>query len=742
MQLHSENNTLKTNVESTPHTFTIQASAKAFKILSSNLYTDKISAIIRELSCNALDSHIDAGNPDPFIIHLPTIFEPYFAVEDQGTGMTPQQIAELYTGYFSSNKTARNDQIGALGLGSKSPFAYTDIFTIDSVKDGNKYAYSAFLDKDGLPTYLEISTEKTDKKNGVRITFPVADKDFDEFITKAASILWAFDQKPIITGAASKYISACEKDPPILFQGKGWKMYKNLPRNNYKSLSRSLIRMGNILYIISDVSIVKQHHCLLENNLIIDMPLGSCDVAPSREELSYDQLTKTNILNRLEEVKQELITIFNSQIDNSSSVWEAAKVANKCFSFITSSRDLYTFSFSYKNKTYKYGENREFNIEAYSLEYEHNRWGSSSKLRARPDKKSITLSLGSTYLIVKVPLTVKFESTYLKSCIKRYCNDMTSDIIYVYCVRDISEATLKTLDNPLLVSYEDLPRVKQTPSKNTVGTPKQILRYTDLKQGIAFSDIVDKKKIYIIKEGTKFFITTNILLRVPYILYESDRSRYSSLEELIALVFPNILPESILSKVYIIPLKQFKSLEIEKRSDWVSLGSIIRTKLKGLINSTLDSYKRVTLMDQYRAYYENFIVYIKEFNAANFHKDSPMKKFIDMVNLSKTDNEQNLFKIFNSIFNLKSSFYDIINPILQATSVIDKDEYSLFIRYPLLTSCFVTSNYGKYFNTRTFRIDITRDSRRKLLEKEQTDVSALEDIINYIKMVDISNGLC
>ena len=47
--------------------FKINASAKAFTILSSTLYSDPITAIIRELSCNAYDSHIAAGIKDtPF----------------------------------------------------------------------------------------------------------------------------------------------------------------------------------------------------------------------------------------------------------------------------------------------------------------------------------------------------------------------------------------------------------------------------------------------------------------------------------------------------------------------------------------------------------------------------------------------------------------------------------------------------------------------------------------------------
>jgi hypothetical protein len=51
--------------------FTIRSSPKAFSILSSGLYKNKIRAIIRELSCNAVDSHRAAGNREqPFEIHV------------------------------------------------------------------------------------------------------------------------------------------------------------------------------------------------------------------------------------------------------------------------------------------------------------------------------------------------------------------------------------------------------------------------------------------------------------------------------------------------------------------------------------------------------------------------------------------------------------------------------------------------------------------------------------------------
>ena len=141
MILNQEKNKCLTNTigrtESTA--FTIQANAKMFKILSSSLYSNKEKAIIREISCNAYDANIEACNGNkPIEIHLPNTLEPYFSVKDNGTGLTPEQMTKIYIQYGNSTKTDNNDAIGCLGLGSKSPFAYTSMFNVISISDGLK----------------------------------------------------------------------------------------------------------------------------------------------------------------------------------------------------------------------------------------------------------------------------------------------------------------------------------------------------------------------------------------------------------------------------------------------------------------------------------------------------------------------------------------------------------------------------------------------------------------------------
>ena len=149
--------------------FRIRNSAKAFNILSSGLYANKIRAIIRELSCNAVDSHVAAGKSDtPFDVHLPNQLEPHFSIRDYGTGLNHDQVTNIYTTYFESTKTDSNDFIGALGLGSKSPFSYTDNFTVTAIKDGRKGIYTAFINEKSVPSIALMMEEETDEPAGDR----------------------------------------------------------------------------------------------------------------------------------------------------------------------------------------------------------------------------------------------------------------------------------------------------------------------------------------------------------------------------------------------------------------------------------------------------------------------------------------------------------------------------------------------------------------------------------------------
>ena len=132
--------------------FKLEASGHAFKVLSDNIYSRKVDAVLRELGCNARDSHIDAGKEkEPFWVVMPNPNQPNLIIRDFGTGLSNDQVMGLYVTYFKSTKTHRtNDAVtGFLGLGSKSPLSIADNFTVDSFFNGVRSLFLIFRDDQG-----------------------------------------------------------------------------------------------------------------------------------------------------------------------------------------------------------------------------------------------------------------------------------------------------------------------------------------------------------------------------------------------------------------------------------------------------------------------------------------------------------------------------------------------------------------------------------------------------------------
>ena len=305
--------------------FRIRNSAKAFSILSSGLYANKIRAIIRELSCNAVDSHVAADNQQtPFDVHLPNTLEPWFSIRDYGTGLDHNQVTSIYTTYFESTKTASNEFIGALGLGSKSPFSYTNNFTVTAVQHGRKGIYSAFINDQGVPSIVLMMEEQTTDPAGVEIKFSVNDRyDFDKFKQEARSVYTYFKLRPVISGCADfKFLESEYETQNIV---PGVHSQKNGGR-------RSIAIMGNIAYPIdvpeADVTLGSLRS-LLGCGLEIHFAIGELDFQASREGLSYIPQTVTSILTKLTALNTQLSIHLATEADAILNLWERARFLYK-----------------------------------------------------------------------------------------------------------------------------------------------------------------------------------------------------------------------------------------------------------------------------------------------------------------------------------------------------------------------------------------------------------------------------
>lgn len=300
--------------------FTMRSSPKAFAILSSGLYSNKIRAIIRELSCNALDSHVAARNlGTPFQVHLPCMLEPWFSVKDFGTGLTGEQVMGIYTTYFGSTKTDSNDYIGALGLGSKSPFSYTDNFTITAIKDGTKVIFSAFINSKGFPSVAQMGSTPTDEPNGLEIKFSVTNRgDFYKFSDEARNVFKWFNTKPEITGEDDFVIPSLDITEHNIAPGIHLR----------DSSSDAIAVMGNIAYPIGDVPGAKEAFgdmsLFLDCPIMIEFDIGDLDISASRESLSYIPLTVNSIKKKLEILRDSVYQYVQTAVDSIDGDWGKA----------------------------------------------------------------------------------------------------------------------------------------------------------------------------------------------------------------------------------------------------------------------------------------------------------------------------------------------------------------------------------------------------------------------------------
>ena len=298
-------------------TFQIEASAKAFRILFDGLYSDKHTAIMRELGCNAYDAHVMDGRPDfPFDVHLPSTLEPFYSIRDYGIGLCEDDVVSIYTVLFKSTKTNSNDQVGCLGLGSKSPFSMTDNFTVISYFNGVKTVYNMFLNESDIPAYAILLTEETTEHNGLEISLPVKQQDIYTFYSKARSTYTYFKTKP-------NFIGRTLDIPDVKYIQKRDGKWGLRDSDNWGCANAV---MGNVAYSMAGAdfdTLTPDEKAVLKLNIDIFFNIGELDVAASREKLSYNVQTKKNIKEKLSVIVQELAEELNNEIANCNSLWDA-----------------------------------------------------------------------------------------------------------------------------------------------------------------------------------------------------------------------------------------------------------------------------------------------------------------------------------------------------------------------------------------------------------------------------------
>jgi len=309
------------------------------KILREMLYSDPINAICREITCNARDAHRVVGNDKPIQIHLPNILDRNWKVRDFGPGITPDIIENVYLGYGQSTKRNDNIQTGGFGLGSKTPFAKTNQFSIVTITNETgvniKRAYIAHIDESEQGSLRLVYESETSEPCGTEISVPVEQRDIQSFIaaTIAATQYWddvPNSVRPILTGLDP--LPAWEIEGADVLQGDDWKLYSSSNRENYGYNSLAKIILDGMSYPININhirNISTKDRDLLSKKLRLYFNIGELTPSANREQLQYDDKTQAQILGKLEKARNEIAINLQQIVENNESYWDAILYYNK-----------------------------------------------------------------------------------------------------------------------------------------------------------------------------------------------------------------------------------------------------------------------------------------------------------------------------------------------------------------------------------------------------------------------------
>lgn len=300
------------------HFFSIEDQGMIFDILRSKMYSNPILAICREISCNARDAHREIGKADqPIEIHLPTALEPEFKIKDFGPGISPERMTNIFIKYTASTKRSDNVQTGGFGLGAKTPFSYSDQFTITTVHNGIRYSYAASIDDTRVGKLMLLDQRSTDEVNSTEISIPVKRPDFNFFRQYVEQSCRHWDVKPNVIGGVIDWQSMKK-----ILEGDGWAITASQDYSRYAKLVIDGIEYPlelDALRKYADPKLIDASR----GNFIMYFGVGELSLSANREQIFLDKSTQEKIRLRLEAIIKEIKKNVHDKIDALPDLWVA-----------------------------------------------------------------------------------------------------------------------------------------------------------------------------------------------------------------------------------------------------------------------------------------------------------------------------------------------------------------------------------------------------------------------------------
>lgn len=274
----------------------------AFDMVTKNLYSNPIGSFIRELVSNGVDANRVNNVNAPIEV---SIYKEgsnwYFSVKDLGVGMDAEFFKSVYMKWFNSTKREDNLDIGGWGLGSKSPLAYAEYYTLKTISEGIEYNYIIARDSP-VPIATLVSSFSTTEPSGTTVTVELDENDLYKLSKECEKQLSYFNNVYCV----NEYI----------YYNNNFTIYESdlfrIRNNSFPFGDEMHICLGQVAYPI-DWKILNMKPIMIPVALTFE--IGELDVTISRESLDYkNENNNLKIKERIEKVTENLIQLYTDSI--------------------------------------------------------------------------------------------------------------------------------------------------------------------------------------------------------------------------------------------------------------------------------------------------------------------------------------------------------------------------------------------------------------------------------------------
>lgn len=310
-------------------------------ILRSRMYSNPIRVICQEICANARDANREVGKEIPIYITIQTnIFNKDVSdliISDNGPGIPPDLMEEIFINYGASTKRDSNRYTGGFGLGCKTPFAYTDTFSVVTKVDGTKYTYQAVVEHNSTGKIYLMHKQETVENNGTSIVIPINKNDEGIFVGECyrATALWKV--QPVFKWNYKKALHS-----------------KYVDNNNISIYDTQIFSSGYYAIIDSIAYKLDEDKLNLPNSYsyayMLKIPNGRIRIAANREGLHYDDDSLKKIRKKLITSIKKEISYLQDAVNNSKSITHAKIIFSKYMDFYEPILDSFKLSINF-NKT-------------------------------------------------------------------------------------------------------------------------------------------------------------------------------------------------------------------------------------------------------------------------------------------------------------------------------------------------------------------------------------------------------